>query len=314
MTVSDMPPGRPGEARGGYHIAANAFTAPRLDPGLYLVATPIGHLADITIRALETLAGAARIYCEDTRVTRVLLDRYGIHTPLSTYHEHNGAEVRPRILAELAAGAAIALVSDAGTPLISDPGFKLVGAAAAAGHRVFPIPGASALLAGLTGSGLATDQFLFAGFLPSKAEARRQRITALAGLEATLIFYESPHRLDESLAALADGMGADRQASVCRELTKTFEEFRRGPLGDLAAHYAANKARGEIVIVVAPAAPLATGADDLDRLLVAALEHQPPGKAAADVAKLTGADRKQLYARALALKDKSADKPGGAKP
>lgn len=307
MTDSDAASAPAAEARGAYHIGPHGHAAPRLDPGLYLVATPIGHLGDITIRALETLAGARRIYCEDSRVTRVLLDRYGIRTPLSTYHEHNGEMVRPKILAGLAAGDAIALVSDAGTPLISDPGYKLVGAAAEAGYKVIPIPGASALLAGLVGSGLATDQFLFAGFLPSKAEARRQRIAALAGLTATVIVYESPHRLDESLAALAEGMGAARSAVVCRELTKTFEEFRRGTLGDLAAHYAEHKARGEIVIVVAPAEEQATGADDIDRLLLAALAHQPPGKAAGDVAKLTGADRKALYARALELK-------GGAAP
>lgn len=306
MTDPDAPAGGSSDARAPFHIGANAFPAPRLDPGLYLVATPIGHLGDITIRALETLAGASRIYCEDSRVTRVLLDRYGIRTPLSTYHEHNGEMVRPRILAGLAVGDAVALVSDAGTPLISDPGYKLVTAVAEAGHKVIPIPGASALLAGLVGSGLPTDQFQFAGFLPAKAEARRQRVSALAGLEATVIVYESPHRLDESLAALAEGMGAARPAVVCRELTKTFEEFRRGTLGELAAYYAEHKARGEIVIVVAPAEEKPTGEDEIDRLLVAALAHQPPGKAAGDVAKLTGADRKTLYARALALKGEAA--------
>jgi 16S rRNA (cytidine1402-2'-O)-methyltransferase len=299
MTATDVPD----DTRGHYLIGATALRAPRLDPGLYLVATPIGNLGDVTLRGLETLAAADRIYCEDSRVTRVLLDRYGIRRPLAAYHEHNGEQVRPRILEELAGGAAIALVSDAGTPLISDPGFKLVGAVAAAGHKVVPIPGASALIAGLVASGLATDRFLFVGFLPAKAEARRQRIAELAQTHATLILYESPHRLDESLAALAEGMGADRPAAVCRELTKTFEEVRRGPLATLAAHYAETKARGEIVIVIGPAAETAASADDVARLLAEALRHQPPGKAAADVARLTGADRKALYQQALALKE-----------
>jgi 16S rRNA (cytidine1402-2'-O)-methyltransferase len=309
MTVSDSAPVEPAAGRGQYHIGAHAFQAPRPEAGLYLVATPIGHLGDITLRALETLAGAARIFCEDTRVTRVLLDRYGIRTPLAAYHEHNAEAARPRILAALAEGQTVALVSDAGTPLISDPGYKLVTAAAAAGHKVIPIPGASALLAGLIGSGLATDQFLFAGFLPAKAEARRQRIADLAASRATLIFYESPHRLDESLAALAEGLGAERLATVARELTKTFEEFRRGTLGELAGYYAEARARGEIVIVVAPAEEKAADADEVDRLLAAALAQQPPGKAAAEVARLTGADRKALYARALELK--AAPKAGG---
>lgn len=286
-----------------YHIGPHRFDAPRPAPGLYLVATPIGHLGDVTLRALETLAGADRIWCEDTRVTRVLLDRYGIRTPMSNYHEHNGERERPRILALLAEGKAAALVSDAGTPLISDPGYKLVNAVVEAGHKVFPIPGASALLAAVTASGLPTDQFLFAGFLPSAKEARRHRIEELAGLPATLILYESPHRLDESLADLAEVMGGARRGVVARELTKTFEEVRRAPLADLAAHYAEVKARGEIVIVIAPPAEEAIGAADLDRLLAAALARLPPGKAAAEVARLTGADRKDLYERALALKD-----------
>ncbi len=291
----------------GYSIGVNRIHAPRLDPALYVVATPIGHLADITIRALETLSGAEMIACEDTRVTRVLLDRYQIRTPLHAYHDHNAEQARPKILAALAEGKAVALVSDAGTPLVSDPGFKLVTAAVEAGYRVIPIPGASALLAALVGAGLPTDAFLFAGFLSSRDEARRQRIEELAPLAATTIFYESPHRLGDTLRDLAAIMGGSRQAVVARELTKTFEELVRGTLADLAARYAEQKPKGEIVIVVAPAPEEETTDDDVDRLLIAALQHAAPGKAAAEVARLTGRDRKALYERVLALKSPSAD-------
>jgi 16S rRNA (cytidine1402-2'-O)-methyltransferase len=294
-----------------YHIGQNRIVAPRLDPALYIVATPIGHLADITIRALETLAGAELIACEDTRVTRVLLDRYQIHAQLTAYHDHNADVVRPRILAALAAGKPVALVSDAGTPLVSDPGFRLVTAAVDAGYRVIPIPGASALLAALVGSALPTDAFLFVGFLSSRSEARRQRIEALAPVQATTIFYESPHRLDETLADLADIMGGDRPAVVARELTKTFEEIIRAPLAELAARYAVRKPKGEIVILVGPAADRETSDADVDRLLAAALLRAAPGKAAAEVARLTGRDRKQLYERVLATKPSVApSRPG----
>ncbi len=289
-----------------YHVGHNAYRAARLDPALYIVATPIGHLADITIRALETLAAADRIACEDTRVTRVLLDRYGIRTKLIAYHEHNAARERPRLLAALAEGRSIALVSDAGTPLVSDPGFKLVEAALEAGHRVVPIPGPSALLAALVASGQPSDAFLFAGFLPAKAEARRIRIQELAGVAATLILYESPRRLAETLATLVAELGPERPATVARELTKTFEEVVRGTLGSLAPHWAERAPKGEIVVVIGP--PLAAGAAseaDVDRLLDAALARLPPGKAAAEVARLIGADRKDLYERALALKPAS---------
>lgn len=286
-----------------FHVDASRFAAPRLDPALYVVATPVGHLADVTLRALETLAAADLIACEDTRVTRVLLDRYGIHTHLVSYNDHNAAERRPRLIAAIAEGKAVALVSDAGTPLVSDPGFKLVQEVAAAGHRVVPIPGASAMLAALVAAGLPSDTFLFAGFLPVKLEARRQRIEELAPVRATLIFYESPHRLDETLADLATVLGPDRPGVVARELTKTFEEVVRLPLGELAARYAATKPKGEIVVLVGPpGAEAPAGADDVDRLLGLALSRLPPGKAAAEVARLTGQDRKALYERALALK------------
>jgi 16S rRNA (cytidine1402-2'-O)-methyltransferase len=296
----------------GYSLGAHRIVAPRLDPALYVVATPIGHLADVTIRALETLSGAEMIACEDTRVTRVLLDRYQIRTPLYAYHDHNADIARPKILAALAEGKPVALVSDAGTPLVSDPGFKLVTAAVDAGHRVIPIPGASALLAALVGSGLPTDAFLFAGFLSSREEARRQRIEELAPLAATTIFYESPHRIGETLADLAAIMGGDRPAVVARELTKTFEEIVRGSLRDLAARYATQKPRGEIVVVVSPAPETETSDEDVDRLLGAAILRAAPGKAAAEVARLTGRDRKELYERVLAMKPVAS--PGKGKP
>ncbi len=301
----------PQQQKRGYSIGPHRLNAPRIDPALYIVATPIGNLSDITVRALETLSGADLIACEDTRTTRVLLDRYQIRTHMFAYHEHNSDVARPRILAALAEGKSVALVSDAGTPLISDPGYRLVTATVEAGYRVIPIPGASALLSALVGAGLPTDAFLFAGFLSSKQEARARRIEELSSLAATVIFYESPHRLDETLAELARIMGSDRPAVVARELTKTFEEFAHGTLGELADRYAAEKPRGEIVIVVGPASEEETSDSDVDRLLIAALARTPPGKAAAEVARLTGRDRKELYERALALKDVA--KPGSPK-
>src|SRR5215510_13533176 len=235
-----------------YTLAGHSTVAPPLPAGLYLVATPIGNLRDITVRALEVLAAADLIACEDTRVTRKLLDHYGIATPLTSYHEHNAAEARPKLIARLADGAAIALVSDAGTPLVSDPGYKLVREARAAGTNVTALPGASAVLAALTLSGLPTDRFLFEGFLPAKEEARRARITELKRIPATLVLFESGARLAAALADLAAELGP-RQAAICRELTKLYEEIRRGDLGTLAREAAhADEPRGEIVIVVAP--------------------------------------------------------------
>src|SRR5690606_18997890 len=198
----------------------------RLAPGLYVTATPIGNLADVTLRALSVLMSADLVLCEDTRVTRRLLDRFGLRPQLLAYHEHNAASVRPRVLERLGAGESVALVSDAGTPLVSDPGYKLVQAAIEAGHQVFPIPGASAVLAALVAAGLPTDRFFFEGFLPPKAGQRKARIAALAEIPATLVLYESGPRLAASLADLAAGFGA-RNAAVCRELTKKFEEIRR---------------------------------------------------------------------------------------
>src|SRR5690606_25648594 len=216
---------------GGHEIPARA-----LEPALYLVATPIGNLADITIRALETLAAADILACEDTRVTRVLLGRYGISRRTTAYHEHNAAEAGPKLAEAVLAGRSVALVSDAGTPLVSDPGYRLVEEVVAAGGAVVPIPGPSALLAALTASGLPSDTFLFAGFLPSKAGQRTTRLEELKPVPATLLFYESPRRLADALSAMAETLG-DRPAAVCRELTKTFEEVRRGTLAALAETY-----------------------------------------------------------------------------
>lgn len=275
----------------------------RLAPGLYLVATPIGNLADVTLRALSVLASADLVLCEDTRVTRRLLDRYGLRPSLLTYHEHNAATMRPRILARLGEGASVALVSDAGTPLVSDPGYKLVEAAIAAGHRVFPIPGASAVLAALVAAGLPTDRFFFEGFLPAKAGQRETRIAELAQIPATLILYESGPRLAASLQVLASALG-DRHAAVCRELTKAYEEVRRGSLGLLAAYYAESGApKGEIVIVIAPpdtSAPVMSR-EALDARIRAALAVRSTRDAADLVASETGFGRREIYQRALEL-------------
>lgn len=284
-----------------FRIGAHGFAAARPQPGLYIVATPIGNLGDVTLRALETLAAADVIACEDTRITRRLLDRYGIETRLVAYHDHNAEQTRPRLLARLDEGAVVAQVSDAGTPLVSDPGYKLVAAAIEAGHRVVPLPGASASLAALVAAGLPTDRFFFEGFLPAKSGARRTRISELKTLPATLLLYESGPRLPDSLADLAEGLGA-RPAAVCRELTKAFEEARRDTLDALAAFYAeAGPPRGEIVIVVgAPGAEESSEAD-LDVALKAALATLSVKDAAAAVATATGLPRRAVYARALAL-------------
>src|SRR6202163_833533 len=231
-----------------YTLAGQSIAAAKLAPGLHIVATPIGNLGDITLRALEALAGADLIACEDTRVTPKLLDRYAIATPLTAYHEHNAAKARPMLLRRLAEGAAIALVSDAGTPLVSDPGFKLVRGAQEAGHAVTALPGASATLAALTVAGLPTDQFFFAGFLPPKQAARRARIAELGRIPATLVLFETGPRLAATLADLAAGLGS-REAAICRELTKLHEEVRRGDLAALAQELAGNEPRGEIVVV-----------------------------------------------------------------
>ena len=270
--------------------------------GLYLVATPIGNLGDITFRALAVLAGADVILVEDTRVSRTLLTRYGIQTPLSPYHEHNAAEARPRALKRMSEGQALALISDAGTPLISDPGYKLVAEAVAAGLQVTTAPGASAALAALCVAGLPTDRFFFEGFLPPRSAARRERINGLSKVPGTLIFYEAPSRLAEALADLAAELGP-RPAAVARELTKLHEEVRRGALDLLAAQYAAEAPpRGEAVIVVGAAeAHQEVSAEALDQEIAAALRSLSVKDAAASVAAKFGLPRRQVYARALAL-------------
>ena len=295
------PPSRDGERPRRYSLDGRAIEVPRLQPGLHVVATPIGNLGDITLRALAALAGADLIACEDTRVTRKLLDRYGIATPLTPYHDHNAAQARPALLRRLADGAAVALVSDAGTPLISDPGFKLVRAAHEAGHAVSTLPGASSVLAALTLAGLPTDQFFFAGFLPAKAEARRARIAELARVPGTLVLFESGPRSAATLADLAAGLG-DREAAVCRELTKLHEEIRRGGLAALAQSGGDSERRGEFVLVIGPpAAAPQIGADDADALLRQALARVSLKDAVGEVADVTGLPRRALYQRALAL-------------
>ncbi len=288
----------------GFALDGRTVEAPPLPGGLYLVATPIGNLRDITLRALETLAAADVIACEDTRVTRKLLERYGITTPLTPYHEHNAETARPKILARLAAGDAVALVSDAGTPLVSDPGFKLVRAAREAGYHVTALPGASAVLAALSLAGMPTDRFFFEGFLPTKEGQRRTRIAELAGIPATLVLFETGPRLARTLADLAAGLGG-REAAICRELTKLHEEVTRGDLAALARAYTHCTPRGEIVIVIAPPARGAEQFDAgaLDAMLRRALASASVKDAVSEVAAITGRSKREIYQRALALKE-----------
>ena len=287
-------------------LAGQAVEAPPLEPGLYLVATPIGNLRDITIRALETLAAADVLACEDTRITRRLLERYGISRRPFAYHEHNTDAAGERLLEALAGGKSVALVSDAGTPLISDPGYRLVTAARAGGFPVWSIPGASAAMAALPASGLPTDSFRFCGFLPSKARARDGRLSELARDEATLVFYEAPGRLAGTLQAVAAIMGPERTVSVARELTKLHEEIATGPADEIAGRFGAAPVKGEIVLMIAPAEPVEENADP-DALLRDLLVRMPAAKAAREAARLTGRPRADLYQRLLDLKDTPGD-------
>jgi 16S rRNA (cytidine1402-2'-O)-methyltransferase len=286
-----------------YVLNGQSAIAPPVPSGLYLVATPIGNLRDITLRALEVLAAADLIACEDTRRSRKLLDHYDITTPVTPYHDHNAAAARPKLIARLMAGAAIALISDAGTPLVSDPGYKLVRTAQQAGSAVTALPGPSAVLAALTVSGIATDRFLFDGFLPAKEAARRSRIVALKAIPATIVLFETGPRIGAALADLAAGLGP-REAAICRELTKLHEEVRRGDLATLARDYAGQaEARGEIAIVIAP--PQQQGEvsiADLDTLLRAALDRVSLKEAVAEIVAATGGPRRTIYQRALALR------------
>lgn len=270
------------------------------DPGLYIVATPIGNLADITLRAIGVLRGAALIACEDTRVTGKLLKHLGFKARLQRLDDHAPPEVRARIIDE-ARHSPVALVSDAGTPLISDPGYRLVREARAAGVNVVAIPGACAAIAGLAISGLPSDRFLFAGFLPVKDKAREEALAALAGVDASLVFYETAPRLEKSLRAIAT-LWPTREVAVARELTKLHDECRSGTAAELADHYASHPPKGEIVLLIGPPAADEAPELDADALLRAALAGAGPGKAAGIVAKATGIDRATLYARALELK------------
>ena len=277
--------------------------AQTLGPGLYVVSTPIGNLRDITLRALDVLKTVEEVLAEDTRVAGKLMSAYGLKVRLSPYHDHNGAERRPDLISRMQAGAKIALISDAGTPLVSDPGWKLAHDALEAGVKVYPIPGASAMLAGLVASGLPSDHFMFAGFLPPKSGARRAAAEALKGVPGTLIFYESGPRLAASLDDLAIALGGNRQAAVARELTKLFEETRRGTLSELAAHYAeAGPPRGEIVLLVGPPLETEITQANLDAALLDALKDQPTKAAASAVAEALGLPKRDVYQRALQLK------------
>jgi 16S rRNA (cytidine1402-2'-O)-methyltransferase len=275
-----------------------------VEPGLYLVATPIGNLRDITLRALDVLAAADLVLAEDTRVTAKLLSAYGLSKRVERYDDHTDASSGPRALAALAEGARVALVSDAGTPLVSDPGYRLVHAAVAAGVRVHPIPGPSSPLAALSLAGLPTDRFLFAGFAPNKSAARRTVFEELKPLRATLIFFETGPRLRDSLIDMAAVFGP-RPAAVARELTKLYEECVRGTLDALAADPRLEAPKGEIVVVVGPGAEVEASPEDADAALRAALERLGPADAASEVARALGLPRKALYRRALELQGKA---------
>ncbi len=276
-----------------------------LREGLYLVSTPIGNLADISLRALATLARADMIFCEDTRHSRKLLGHYGISGELHAYHEHNAARERPRILARMRAGQSVALISDAGTPLISDPGHKLVREARDAGLDVHAIPGASALLAALTSSGLPTDRFFFEGFLPPKMVARRKRLELLSDIPATLIFYEAPQRVQAMLLDVSEVLG-DREGAIAKELTKLHENVMRGSFDELAAGVVdALGEKGEFVVLAGPAAPAKISDADIVSRLEAALGESSFRDGVQDVTDMLGVPRKRVYQLALALKDKT---------
>jgi 16S rRNA (cytidine1402-2'-O)-methyltransferase len=276
-----------------------------LDAALYLVATPIGNLRDITIRALETLAGCDVLACEDTRMTRRLLERYAIRVPrLAAYHEHNAESAGPPLVEAVKAGQAVALVSDAGTPLISDPGYRLVNAARDAGINVIAIPGPSAVLTALAASGLPTDDFRFIGFLPAKDKARRDVLAAHRHDVSTLIAFDSPNRLATTLQTIEEIAGPERIITVARELTKRFESVRTGPVSELRAAYGDGSVKGEIVLLIAPPSgePAAWTDDNVDALLGELLDSRPAAKAAKEAAAMTGRAKADLYQRCLALK------------
>ena len=267
---------------------------------LYVVATPIGNLGDMTFRAVECLKQASLIACEDTRTSQVLLAHYGIASPTISFHEHNRAARVPELIARLKAGESVALISDAGTPLVSDPGEVLVKAAWEAGVTVTPIPGASAAITALSAAGTAAEGFFFAGFLPTKPAERRARLSLMRALPVTVILYEAPHRIADTLRELAALLG-DRPATLARELTKKFEQFHHGTLHTLAQMVAAQPVKGELVLLIAPAASEAALADEalIDQMLTDALSRLPKSAAAAEVARATGLPREEIYARTL---------------
>jgi 16S rRNA (cytidine1402-2'-O)-methyltransferase len=281
--------------------APPALSDKPLESGLYVVSTPIGNLRDITLRALDVLAAADLVLAEDTRVTAKLLNAYGLKARLERYDEHAAEAARPKVLAALNGGGRVALVSDAGTPLVSDPGYRLVKEAAEAGFAVYPIPGASALLAALAGAGLPTDRFLFAGFPPPKSAGRRAMFEELRAVRATLVFYEGGSRVAESLADMAAVFGS-RPAAVARELTKLHETFVRAPLPELAADPRMAAPKGEIVILVGPGQEEQASAADADAALAEALTRMGPADAASEVSKALGLKRRDLYRRALEMK------------
>ena len=285
-----------------FTIQNHVFDAPPPEAALFVVATPIGNLRDVTLRALEVLAAADVIACEDTRTTGVLLARYGIEGRRTAYTEHNAAERGPELLDAVAAGRAVALVCDAGTPLVSDPGARLVREAVERGLAVVPVPGPAAPVAALVASGLGEGAFTFLGFLPSREGARRDILEGLAGRPETLLFFESPNRLVASLKSMSQVFGPDRRACVSREITKMHEEHVRAPLGELVVAFAEReRVRGEIVVTVEGAAP-AADALDAERVLRALLSEHGAGRAAAEAARLTGRPKKELYALALSMK------------
>ncbi|MDG2521425.1 16S rRNA (cytidine(1402)-2'-O)-methyltransferase [Caulobacter segnis] len=284
------------------HPPPPALSTAPLAPGLYVVATPIGNLRDITLRALDVLNAADLVLAEDTRVTGKLLSAYNLSKRMERYDEHAAERARPKVMAALEGGGRVALVSDAGTPLVSDPGYRLVKEVVEAGHQVYPIPGASAALAALTLGGLPTDRFLFAGFAPPKSAARRTFLSEFAPVRATLIFYESGPRLADSLADMAAVFGGDRPAAVAREITKLHETCIRGTLAELAADPKLDSPKGEIVVLVGPGEEKAATAEDADTALAEALTRMGPADAASEVAKALGLPRRELYRRALDLK------------
>ena len=277
---------------------------PRVAAGLHLVATPIGAARDITLRAIDILTGADVLAAEDTRTLRHLMEIHGIPVagrPMIAYHDHNGAAVRPRLIAALKDGKSVAYASEAGTPLVADPGYQLARSAIEAGLPVLAAPGASAVLCALTVSGIASDRFTFMGFLPNKSAGRKAVLREVHGMPSSLIFYESPHRLAASLKEMRDCLGPERNAAVCRELTKKFEEVTRGTLSELAEAFANRDVKGEIVVVVDRGSVAAVSAEDLERALTSALQSKSVKEASSMVAEKFGLSKREAYQMALKL-------------